>query len=206
MIQPSRSDNSTAHVLKRRHKWAAVAVLFVLLVLLGIVALPESARLVVLNYRKPADVIVITVSNPYADDLYYWRALRLLDNHYGKYVVLPADASGTAGETEADEARTFIDATAGPHRARVSVCPETDEQFRSLDTCLARLHARTVLMVAPAPESRRSFRLYRKRLPQYSWYVAAIPDPAMFENKWWSNRQWAKSYVDSLQRLVFGSE
>lgn len=201
----SGDRDQSAREGQRRSRRIVAVLLFAAMVASGIIALRQSARIIVLNRPRPADVILIVTSDPYSDDLYYRRALQLLGQHYGQSVLLPADATGTPGQTEADEARSFIDATAGAQRGRVAVCPEGDDEYRSVDACLNRLHARTVLMVAPAPESRRSFLLYQDHLPNYSWYVAAIADPTTFGTRWWSNRQWAKSYVESLQRLVIAS-
>jgi hypothetical protein len=185
---------------QRHRRLALVLPAFVVAVVGVTIALPHSAGIVVLNRPKPADVIIVAVTDPYYDDLYYQRAVQLLARNYGKYVLLPADATGDP--SEATEARAFIDRTAGAQRPRVLVCPEGTDEFQSLGKCLDRLHARTVLMVAPAPVSRSSLMLYKDRLPGYSWSIAAVSDPAAFGNRWWSNRQWAKAYVEGLQRLV----
>lgn len=88
-------------------------------------------------------------------------------------------------------------------RDKTIVCPEGADEFEGLGKCLDRFHARSVLMVVPAPESRRCFLRYKEHLPQYSWSVAAVEAPTVFGERWWSNRRWAKAYVEGLQHLVY---
>ena len=169
----------------------------------AVVALPYTSRIVVVNDRTAADVVLVVAVKPYRDDIYYFRALGLLGQHYGRHLLFPADASGDAGRTEADEAQTFIATTAGAQRGNASVCPVQDDEYQAVRSCLEALHARTVLMVVPAPESRRVLMLYREHLPNYVWHVAAVTDPSKFGTRWWSNREWAKGYVEGLQRLIY---
>ncbi len=172
---------------------------------LGIASLPRTASVLVLNHPRRADAIVVATGDVYRDDLYYRNALHLLHSNYGRHLLLPADASGQHPDTEADEAENFIETTAGTQRESVSVCPENNDEYGSVDKCLGVLHAHTVLLVTPAVESRRLLMLYERHLPEYSWYVAAVPDPSVFGDRWWSNRQWAKAYVENVQRLIYSA-
>lgn len=198
----SQSRRSGSEIVRFRVVARALAVCVVIL-LCVLYAFSRSAGILVLNRPKPADVILVMNTDPYRDDLYYYRAAGFLANHYGKYLVLPADATGDPGHTEADEARAFVQQTAGAMRDHVFVCPVRADEFHALDKCLDRFHARKVLMVAPAPESRRCFMRYKAHLPQYSWSVAAVEAPAVFEDHWWSNRRWAKAYIEGLQHLIY---
>lgn len=179
-----------------------LSVLSVILVC-ALLALAHSASILVVNHPKPADVIVVATTEGYYDDVYYYNAKRLLEARYGDVLLLPADGSGDPGHTEADQARAFVAQTAGAMRGKIFVCPVGDDEFQGLRQCLERLHARKVLMVAPAPESRRCFITYKDHLPQYSWSVAAVEAPKAFGKRWWSNRRWAKAYVEGLQRLIY---
>ncbi|MGH9642321.1 MAG: hypothetical protein ACRD3Q_07825, partial [Terriglobales bacterium] len=189
---------------RRRKVLIAVGVLGI--VLGGLACLPLTAGMVVLNRPHAADVIVVALApGRYHTDLYYYRAVQMLSRSYGDHLLFPADATGDPGHTEADEARRFIQTTGGQLVSKISVCPEGPDEFQSLDRCLTRLNAHTVLMIAPASESRCSLMLYKDRLPNYSWSVAAVTDPAIFGSRWWSNRRWAKTYVEGLQRLIYTS-
>ena len=202
-LETASQSAPSGHEIIRFRVVARVLAVSVVILLCVLYAFSRSAGILVLNRPTPADVILVINTNKYRDDLYYYRASGFLANHYGKYVLLPADATGYPGQTEADAARAFIEQTAGAMRDHIVVCPVGADEFQALNKCLDRFHAHKVLMVAPAPESRRCFMRYKTHLPQYSWSVAAVEAPAVFEEHWWSNRRWAKAYMEGLQHLIY---
>ncbi|HYX53957.1 MAG TPA: hypothetical protein VE783_10945, partial [Candidatus Limnocylindrales bacterium] len=50
--------------------------------------------------------------------------------------------------------------------------------------------------------SRRALSIFRKKLPQHHWSVAAALDPDVFGTHWWQHREWAKmTFLEWLKTL-----
>ena len=45
--------------------------------------------------------------------------------------------------------------------------------------------------------------IFRHRLPQYQFSVAAARDPAEFGEAWWTNREWAKTTFDEWSKMLW---
>ena len=71
-----------------------------------------------------------------------------------------------------------------------STFAEADDASR----CLQALGVHRVLIVTSDFHTRRASMIFRHRLPQYQFSVAAARGPGGFGNAWWRNREGAKSY------------
>jgi len=96
---------------------------------------------------------------------------------------------------QAEAAQEFI---ARRHLENVEVCPgrmaSTAEEVAVVAPCLTSRHAHRVLIVTSAYHTRRALALFRHRLPQYEWSVAA-PDESAYGTDWWRRRAWAKAWL-----------
>jgi hypothetical protein len=68
--------------------------------------------------------------------------------------------------------------------------------------CLQSLHAHQILIVTSAYHTRRALAIFRHRLPQYEWSVAAARRLGL-STDWWHRRAWAKTWLGETERFVW---
>ncbi len=162
--------------------------------------------MLVLNHPEKSDAIVTLAGD--ANDVRYWRGMQLMREGYARDLLLDASADlKRYGETAAASAQRFVNSSAGELAGRVYVCPvwgdSTAEETKHVNACLQKLHARSVVLVTSDYHTRRAFRMFRRRLPQYRWSVAAAQDPYFFGTHWWQRREWAKTTLMEWQKLIW---
>jgi DUF218 domain len=118
---------------------------------------------------------------------------------------LDADASQDRfGKSDADLAVDFLRENGALDS---EVCPiREDSTFgEAVDVkrCLERQKASSVLIVTSDFHTRRALSIFRKRLPQYEWSVAAASAPYHSANRWWRHRRWAKAALDEWERYIW---
>jgi len=91
--------------------------------------------------------------------------------------------------------------------SNVGVCPgpmvSTAEEGEFAAPCLASLHAQRILLVTSAYHTRRALAIFRQRLQQYKWSVAATEDSAAYVIDWWRRRAWAKTRLAKTERFFW---
>jgi len=94
-----------------------------------------------------------------------------------------------------------------PEASRISVCPvvgfSTNAEANDVSRCLQSLGVHRVLIVTSDYHTRRSLLIFRHRLPQYQFSVAAAHAPESFGNAWWTNREWAKVTFDDWLKMLW---
>jgi uncharacterized SAM-binding protein YcdF (DUF218 family) len=179
------------------------------LLLLGIalvilvVLLRYAGSMLVRDAPKPADVIVVLGGGE--DDSRYWHAVELMKAGFGNLIILDVLASRVKyGRPEVELATDFVARTL-PNRARV--CPvmvdSTLGETRFVAQCLEPLHVHSVLLVTSDFHTRRSFSIFTKTLPTYQWSIAAARQPGQFGTKWWTDREWAQTFLQEWERLIW---
>jgi len=134
------------------------------------------------------------------------RALELLAQHYGKGVILDVPANVTIYElTQIQLAQRYIQDL--PQPELVSICPieglSTKDESKDAERCLQSQNAKSVLIVTSDFHTRRALDIYRHELPGYRFSIAAAHNVEGFGTKWWSHRQWAKTFFDEWIRLLW---
>jgi vancomycin permeability regulator SanA len=98
-------------------------------------------------------------------------------------------------------------ASSSPEANRVSVCPivgfSTFAEADDVSHCLQPLNAHRVLIVTSEFHTRRALMIFRHRLPQYQFSVAAARSPASFGDAWWTHREWAKTTLDEWMKTLW---
>ena len=51
--------------------------------------------------------------------------------------------------------------------------------------------------------TRRALAIFRHRLPQYEWSVAAASEEAAYGTDWWRRRAWAKTWLGETERFAW---
>ena len=60
--------------------------------------------------------------------------------------------------------------------------------------------ATSAIIVTSDFHTRRALSIFRKRLPQYEWSVAASSWPGNAAEQYWKHRWWAKSVLDEWEK------
>ena len=177
-----------------------------LLVLLFIVAMlfaTQAARLLVVDAPEKSDAIVVLAGETKVRPA---RALELLRQGLAARVFLDVETRDRIYDQQLVEiAQKYVNGLAEANR--VAVCPiqgfstvaEADDAAR----CLQSVGAHRVLIVTSEFHTRRALMIFRHRLPQYEFSVAAARNPAQFGEAWWTNREWAKATFDEWLKLLW---
>ena len=134
------------------------------------------------------------------------RALQLLAQGYGRRVVLDVPTNSKLYEfTQIQLAQKYVQDL--PQGASVSVCPidglSTKGESKDAEKCLAREGSKSVLIVTSDFHTRRALSVSRREVPGHDYSVAAARNEEQFGVRWWTHRQWAKTFVDEWLRFLW---
>jgi hypothetical protein len=157
----------------------------------------------VLDAPRRSDVILVLAGET---DRRPERALQLLAQGYGRGIVLDVPADAKIYEfTQLQLARKYIEDL--PQAASVSVCPidglSTKDESKDAEKCMAREGGKSVLIVTSDFHTRRALSVFRREIPGHEYSVAAARDETQFGVRWWTHRQWAKTFANEWLRLIW---
>ncbi len=183
----------------KRSRLLAWAVLGCLVVL----AAAKAGRFLVLDAPRPSDVILVLAGET---DRRPERALQLLALGYGRRIVLDVPADTKIYEfSQLELAQKYVQNL--PQAASVTLCPieglSTKDESRDAEKCIARAGGGSVLIVTSDFHTRRALSVLRREIPAHEYSVAAARDAAQFGVKWWTHRQWAKTFMAEWLRLIW---
>jgi hypothetical protein len=163
----------------------------------------KAGSFLVVDAPRPSDVILVLAGET---DRRPERALELLAQGYGRRVVLDVPTNAKLYEfTQIQLAQKYVQDL--PQRALVSVCPidgfSTKDESKDAEKCLAREGAKSVLIVTSDFHTRRALNIYRREVPGHEYSIAAARDGEQFGARWWTHRQWAKTFLDEWLRLLW---
>jgi hypothetical protein len=166
-------------------------------------AFAKGAGFLVVDAPLSSDVILVLAGET---ERRPERALELLAQGYGRRVVLDVPASSKIYEFTAIQlAQKYIQDS--PQGASVSICPidglSTKDESKDAEKCLAREGGKSVLIVTSDFHTRRALSVFRREIPRYTYSVAGVRDDTQFGIRWWTHRQWAKTFVDEWLRLIW---
>ncbi|MGA2920782.1 MAG: YdcF family protein [Candidatus Sulfotelmatobacter sp.] len=183
-----------------KYSWVvALALLAVLSVGLAM----KAGSFLIVDAPRSSDVILVLAGET---DRRPQRALQLLAQGYGRRVVLDVPAKAKIYEfTQVDLARKYIEHL--PQAAPLSICSieglSTKEEAKDAENCLRREGAKSVLIVTSDFHTRRALEIFRREIPGHEYSVAASRNDGEFGGRWWTHRQWAKTFVDEWLRLIW---
>jgi uncharacterized SAM-binding protein YcdF (DUF218 family) len=168
-----------------------------------VVLAANAARMLVVDSPQRSDVIVVLAGET---DHRPARALELLRQGYARRAVMDVPAGARIyGLTEIDIAAQYVQHL--PQGASVAICPieglSTKEEAHDVEKCLAREKGSRILIVTSDFHTRRALSVFRHEIRGKSFTVAAVYDDTQFGARWWTHRQWAKTYVDEWLRLLW---
>jgi hypothetical protein len=175
------------------------------IVVVGIVLLLASrvGRFLVVDDPQPSDAIVVLAGET---DLRPSHAIELLRQHAAPHVFLDVQVRDVLFDQHLTEiAQRYIDGL--PEAANISICPvvgfSTFAEAGDAARCLRSINAHRALIVTSDFHTRRALIIFRHRLPQYQFSVAAARGAGSYGNDWWRNREWAKATFDEYLKLTW---
>ena len=186
---------------KRKRVWILAVVLAAILV----VAARNAGRVLVVDAPERSDVILVLAGET---DRRPARALQLLDQGYGRRVVIDVPAAARIyGVSQVQIAEKYI---SNLHSAAsVRICPieglSTRDESNDARKCLSSEDGIKVLIVTSDFHTRRSLSIFRHEVRGKTFSVASVHDEAQFGTQWWTHRQWAKTCLEEWQRLLWWS-
>jgi len=163
----------------------------------------KAGSFLVVDAPRPSDVILVLAGET---DRRPERALQLLAQGYGRQVVLDVPTNSKLYEfTQIQLAEKYVQDL--PQGASVSVCPidglSTKDESKDAEKCLARAGGKSVLIVTSDYHTRRALSVFRREVPGREYSIAAARNGEHFGARWWTHRQWAKTFVDEWLRLIW---
>ena len=185
---------------RTKYSWVmALALLAVLSVGLAM----KAGNFLIVDAPRPSDAILVLAGET---DRRPQRALQLLSQGYGKRIVLDVPNNAKLYEfTQIELAQKYIQDL--PQAASLSICPidglSTKDESKDAEKCLQREGAKSVLIVTSDFHTRRALEVFRREFPGREYSVAAARNDEGFGSRWWTHRQWAKTFVDEWLRLIW---
>jgi hypothetical protein len=174
-----------------------------LLVGLLMVGAAKAGGFLVVDAPRRSDVILVLAGET---DRRPELALQLLAQGYGRRIVLDVPADAKIYEfTQLQLARKYVQDL--PQAASVSVCPieglSTKDESKEAEKCIAREGGKSVVIVTSDFHTRRALSIFRREISGHEYSVAAAWDETQFGVRWWTHRQWAKTFVNEWMRLIW---
>jgi hypothetical protein len=175
-----------------------------LIVVLILVALAsQAARFLVVDEPEKSDAIVALAGETNVRPAH---ALELLRQGVAPRVLLNVETRDLIYDQRLIEiAQRYVNGLAEGNR--IAVCPITGFSTRAeaddVSRCLQSMGAHRVLIVTSDYHTRRALAIFRHRLRQYQFNVAAARDPAHFGAAWWTNREWAKTTLGEWSKMLW---
>jgi uncharacterized SAM-binding protein YcdF (DUF218 family) len=190
--------------MNRKRWFSTVAMLLTALVLIfALIFVANAGRFLVVDAPQPSDVILVLAGET---DRRPARALQLLDQGYGRRVVIDVPAAETFyGSSELQMAQRYVQDL--PQTASIRICPivglSTREESHDAEKCLAAEPGNRILIVTSDFHTRRALNIFRHEVRGKSFSVAAARDESQFGTRWWTHRQWAKTCLDEWLKFAW---
>jgi len=163
----------------------------------------QAARFLVVDDPEKSDAIVVLAGETNVRPA---RALELLRKGVAASALLDVETRDRIYDQQLIAiAQKYVTGLAEANR--ISVCPiagfSTMAEADDVRRCLQPLGAHRVLIVTSDFHTRRALTIFRHRLPQYQFNVAAARNPVQFGEDWWTNREWAKVTFDEWSKMLW---
>ena len=172
------------------------------LVVLTIFAL-NAGRILVVDAPQPSDLILVLAGET---DRRPAHALELLHQGFGRRVMIDVPADVKIYDLwQLDLAETYVRTL--PDSAAVRVCPivglSTRDETHDVEKCLDAQDGSRILIVTSDFHTRRALSIFRHQFRDKTFSVAAAHNPPEFGTRWWTRRQWAKTFALEWLRLIW---
>jgi DUF218 domain len=163
----------------------------------------RAGYMLVVDAPQPSDIILVLAGET---DKRPQRALQLLDQGYGRRIVLDVPAEAREfGFSELELARKYVQQF--PEAASVSICPieglSTRDESHDAEKCLQTETGNRILLVTSEFHTRRALSAFRHEVHGKTFSIAAARDDREFGERWWQHRQWAKTCAYEWMRWIW---
>lgn len=170
---------------------------------LAMAALSHAGSFLVVDAPQRSDIIVVLAGET---DVRPTRGLQLLAQGYGRRMVLDVPAAIKIYKfTQLELAQEYIHDL--PLAPAISICPieglSTKDESKDVARCLDGMQAKSVLLVTSDFHTRRALSVFQRELPGIQFSAAAAHNGTQFGTRWWTHRQWAKTFADEWARLIW---
>lgn len=170
---------------------------------LAVALAAKAGSFLVVDAPQPSDVILVLAGETNHRPE---RALQLLGQGFGGRVLLDVPVETKIYEyTQTQLAENYIRDL--PQKAAMSVCPihglSTRDEAINVQTCLAHKDNLRVLIVTSDFHTRRALSVFEHEVPGHRYAVAASRDDQQFGGRWWTHRQWLKTFINEWLRLIW---
>lgn len=174
-----------------------------MLLILALALLSQAGSYLVVDAPQPSDTIVVL-----AGETYYrpTRGLQLLAHGYGRRMLLDVPAAIKIYRFNQFElAQDYIRDL--PQAAAISICPipglSTKEESKDVERCLGSERPKSILIVTSDFHTRRALSVFRREIPGIQFSAAGACNDTAFGARWWTHREWAKTFADEWLRLIW---
>jgi hypothetical protein len=185
----------------RRKTWILVLIVLAVLAIFA----RNAGQILVIDAPEPSDVIVVLAGET---DRRPAHALELLNKGLAPRVVIDVPAQTKVYDTmQIDIAKQYVQRLT--QADAISICPiwglSTRAEAHDVANCLANQPVRRILIVTSDFHTRRALSIFRHELRGKSFSTGAAHDDTQFGTRWWTHRQWAKTFFDEWIRLFWWS-
>ena len=185
---------------KRRHGWAVALLVIIALIVALVVLAANAGKMSVVDAPQPSDVIVVLAGET---DSRPARALELLDRGYARRLLIDVPAEDTIYAVTAQQLAEQYEHSR-PEAAQLGICPiqglSTKEEAHDVERCLAKEQGARILIVTSDYHTHRALSIFRHEIRGKTFSIAAAYDSTQFGIRWWTHRQWAKTWFDEWLR------
>ena len=197
-IAAAAPPRAAPHHETRWSRRLALLALIVIFLIALVYLLSRAGAFLIVHAPEHADVIVVL-------DDEWLKAVELQRKGYAPKILLDAAVnSWLYGRNEAELAREWVQTQ---KFGSMEVCPviasSTYAEVASVQQGLAPLHVHSVLLVVSNFDTRRALEIFRARLPQYQWSVAASSAPFHYADQDWKLRSWAKTVLNDWEQFLW---
>jgi hypothetical protein len=205
-----RAGLNSCVVPNRAERTIPTKMRLVIIAIVGVFAVVLLGRTagayLVLDSPERGNAIVVLGGD--RNDRRHYRALQVFNDVNSRLLFVDSNTDDVEfGRTLAAQEEEFIRQSAGTLIDHVRVCPiegdSTEGETKYVQRCLEDQGLNSVVLVTSDFHTRRALSIFRRRLPQYHWSVAAARDQARFGEKWWREREWAKTMVLEWVKLIW---
>jgi DUF218 domain len=182
-----------------------VAALLLAVILCILWFIRSAGKILVVDAPVPSDVIVVLAGETSHRPE---RAVELLNQGLAPRLIIDVPAQARIYEfSQVDLAKQYIHDT--PRSSSMNVCPiqglSTRDESHDVRKCLEQISGSRILIVTSDFHTRRALNIFRHELRDKSFSIAAARDETQFGARWWTHRQWAKTFLDEWLRLLWWS-
>jgi hypothetical protein len=163
----------------------------------------RAGYMLVVDSPQPSDIILVLAGET---DHRPARAIQLLDKGFARRIVLDVPADGKDfGFSEIELAQKYVEKF--PEAASISICPvvglSTKDESHDAEKCLEHESGSRILLVTSEFHTRRALSVFQHELHDKIFSIAAARDEKEFGERWWQQRQWAKTFAYEWMRWVW---